>query len=384
MPGVCMPNVAGPVSRRAVQRTALIFGIWTLVAFITTQQQYVTLAYAGEPVAWRRLFVGSLASMWLWAAFTPPMIWLARRFRVDRSNWVRLVPLHFLFGVGLSVVDALVDRAWGPLVSAFPTRDFPFAVAVVRGLFINLICYVTIVALTYAVDYAALSREREVAAVRLKAQLADAHLHALQSQLRPHFLFNTLNTIAEQLYTDPAGADRLITKLGALLRASFTSPGEHELTLREEMEFLHNYLEIVRVRFRGRLTTHVDVAPDALDARVPNLILQPLVENALRHGIEPLEVGGGVEVFGRRRADRLELEVRDTGRGLRGDLLREGVGLRNTRERLEQLYGGEHEFSIRNRAGGGVVAAISLPYRSGRRGEVEREAEPVAATRWTA
>ena len=349
-----------------VRQTALVFGVWTFVAFVITQQQYISLSYSPSPVPpWSRLFISGLASCWLWAAFTLPMIRLARRFRVDSGNWPIYVPLHIAIGLAFSVIDVLIDRAWSPWISPFPGDALPpILVTVVRASFLNLTCYLVIIALTYAVDYAALYRERTLATAQLSEQLSRAQLRALQSQLRPHFLFNTLNTIAEQVYTDPAGADRMITRLGALLRASFGALGDHEISLREELAFLRNYLDIMSVRFRDRVRIDIDIDPDALDSRVPTLLLQPLVENALRHGVEPMESGGHVEIVARRRIDMVVIEVRDNGAGLRADP-HEGVGIRNTRDRLVQLYGEDQAFAIRDRIGGGVIAAITLPYDTG-------------------
>ena len=379
----------------ALRRGLLYFGLWTLVALLTTQQQAFTLTYRNVPFEWSRLLAQGLGSCWLWAAFTPPMVWLARRFRVGRDSWVTYVPLHVLFALGFALLDVLGGRAMSPWTDAPGTTSPPIAVSFVRGLFLNLTCYVVVVAITEAVDYAALYRERELQAAELRAQLAAARLGALQSQLRPHFLFNTLNTIAEQVYTDPAGADRMLTRLGALLRASFGGPERQEVPLREELDLLRSYLDIMRVRFRDRVVFHIDADPESLDALVPALVLQPLVENAIRHGIEPMERGGRIEVVARRRLDSLEIEVRDDGCGLRGGGARDGldadtvlaiadapptgdpvgaggapprpgsgVGLRNTRDRLRQLYGPAHRFAVRERAGGGVIVALTIPVRN--------------------
>ena len=362
---------------------ALVLGVWTLVALVTTEQSYYTLTRMGRDVQWERLLVANMSSCWLWALLTAPMVWLARRYRIDRTAWPRLVPLHVAFALVFHLTDALVQRALPVLFAPRAGPRPPFDVALVQGLFINLTSYAVVVALTYAVDYARLYREREVAAAQLTAQLTAARLHALQSQLRPHFLFNTLNTIAEQVHTDAAGADRMITRLAGLLRASFAEG--NEVPLRDELDVLRGYVDIMAVRFRGRVEVAFDVDPEALDAAVPRFLLQPLVENALRHGIEPLGRGGRVDVVARRRLDVLELEVRDTGRGFAApsarrangagradghgssegafDLPREGVGLRNTRDRLHQLYGAAHRFALRPRAGGGVIAAVTIPYR---------------------
>ncbi|HKG95182.1 MAG TPA: histidine kinase [Gemmatimonadaceae bacterium] len=371
------PRLAVGAWTGALRRGLLYFGLWTLVALFTTQQQAFTLSYRNVPFEWRHILVLGLSSCWLWAAFTPPMVWLARRYRVERETWVAYVPLHVLFALGFALADVLAGRAMSPWIDTPGTTSPPIPVAFVRGLFLNVTCYLVVVAITEAVDYAALYRDRELQASELRAQLAAARLGALQSQLRPHFLFNTLNTIAEQVYTDPAGADRMLTRLGALLRASFGGPERQEVPLREELALLRSYLDIMRVRFRDRVVFDIDADPDALDVMVPALVLQPLVENAIRHGIEPMERGGRIEVVARRRLDRLELEVRDDGCGLRDAASVDtppsgvvparpgsGVGLRNTRDRLRQLYGPAHHFAVRERAGGGVIVAMSVPVRS--------------------
>ena len=275
-----------------------------------------------------------------------------------------MAPLHAVFAIGFSCLDVFIVRAYEPWLMPWAAPLPALDVALVRSLFINVTSYVVVVAVTHALLYSAKLREREVAAAQLEAQLTEARLHALQSQLRPHFLFNTLNTIAEQVHTDPGGADRMITRLGALLRASFDGAGEQEVALHEELALLDHYIAIMRVRFRDRVTFDVRADRDALDALVPRLVLQPLVENAVIHGIEPVPDGGRVEIVAWRRADLLVIEVRDDGRGVRGEPRGHGVGLRNTRDRLRQLYGeSASRFVLRGRVGGGAIAALSIPYR---------------------
>jgi LytS/YehU family sensor histidine kinase len=231
-----------------------------------------------------------------------------------------------------------------------------------RQLFLYSVCYFVIVALAHVRYYAGLSYERDLRAVQLEAQLSAARLTALQGQLRPHFLFNTLNMIAEQVYTDPAGADAMLTRLGVLLRSSFTEADRERVPLRRELELLESYIEIMRARFRGRLTFELHVDPTTLDALVPRFILQPLVENAIKHGVEPREEGGRVTVTARREGDSVDLEVRDSGDGLAG-AIREGTGVRNTRERLHHLYGAARQrFALSPAPGGGTIASVVIPF----------------------
>jgi LytS/YehU family sensor histidine kinase len=287
---------------------------------------------------------------------------LTARFPLDRRG----IPIHVGAFVIAGFLDAYLYHLIDPWVNPNGTR--PLLVGFVRYLGINLANYVMVVAFTLAARYARQLREREVAAAELQSQLSTAHLRSLQAQLRPHFLFNTLNTIAELVHRDPDTADRLITRLGALLRRSLDSLGDQRVALGAELEFLSDYSEIVTARFRGRVRVVLNVDPDALDAGVPSLILQPLVENAVRHGLEPKADGGTVEVFARRRLDLLELEVRDDGRGLPRDDVsgeagwHEGVGLQNTSARLKHLYGDAYRFSVRPRVNGGTIVAIQIPF----------------------
>jgi signal transduction histidine kinase len=360
---VVLDSVPPPSRWRAFWRGTLLYGgIWTFIGLLTSELQYIAISSGpGTKAPFYRVLLAGLINIWLWAAFTPFMIRLARRYRIDRATWRAVVPIHVVWALFFALVDTIYTRGMLPWSSPFDDITLlPFYASYLRGLFINLASYLAVVALTHAVDFARMYRDRELAAAQLAEQLARAQLQALQTQLRPHFLFNTLNTIAEQVYTDPAGADRMITRLGALLRMSFSTADRDEITLGEELELLQNYIDIMRVRLKSRVDVTIDAPPDTLGEMVPTLVLQPLVENALRHGIEPLEHGGRVEIVCRRRFDSLVLEVRDDGAGLAATP-HEGVGTRNTRERIAQRYGPGASFALRPRVGGGVIAAVSIP-----------------------
>ena len=343
----------------ASTRGLIYFGAWTAVAFATTELQY-----AAQPRAefWRMIPM-SLASCWLWALFTPGILALSRRFRIDRSSWIRTLPLHLAAAALATWIDIALMRTIAPYVNAdAATLRTPLHIMFLRQLFLYSVCYFVIVALAHARYYAGLSYERDLRAAQLEGQLSAARLTALQGQLRPHFLFNTLNMIAEQVHTDPTGADAMLTRLGVLLRSSFTETDRERVPLRRELELLESYVDIMRARFRGRLTFELDIDPSTLDALVPRFMLQPLVENAIKHGVEPREEGGRVTVTARREGDSLDLEVRDNGDGLVGTI-REGTGVRNTRERLLHLYGeGRQRFDLMPAIGGGTVAAIVIPF----------------------
>jgi two-component system, LytTR family, sensor kinase len=353
------------------RRLALIFGIWTLVAVMSTQTSGFALTRTGRAFDWRPIFFSNMVSCMLWAAFTPFLLALGRRFRIERGVWPVNLSLHLVLAVAITAVEVLSWSLERPIIRpGAPPSTTPFLVEVARQLILGLGWYFIVVALAHAEYYATLSRQESVRRAQLQSQLDAARLDALQSQLRPHFLFNTLTTIAEQVYGDPAGADTMITRLSRLLRSSFVDPEVQEVTLRQELELLQCYLDIARVRFRERLTIDFDIHPDALDAFVPRFLLQPLAENALQHGIEPAESGGRLELRVRAHQEKMTVELHDDGVGLRTGGSRTGTGLRNTRQRLAHLYGEAASLEIAPRSGGGTVVRVTLPFR--------REPDPLA------
>ena len=353
------------------RRLALIFGVWALVAAMNTQTLGFTLTRTGRDFNWIPIFASDFSSCMLWAAFTPFLLALGRRFRIERGVWPMHLALHLAVAFAFTLLDVYMWRVEAPYIRpGMPAFYAPFLVEVSRQLALDLGWYFIIVALAHADYYAAVSRAESVRRARLQSQLDAARLDALQSQLRPHFLFNTLTTIAEQVYSDPSGADTMITRLSRLLRSSFVDPEVQEVTLRQELELLQNYLDIARVRFRERLTIDLDVHPNALDAFVPRFLLQPLAENALHHGIEPMESGGRLEIRVRVHQDTMTLELEDDGVGLAPNGKRTGTGLRNTRERLTHLYGDAAHLEIMRRQTGGTTVRVTLPFR--------REPDPLA------
>ena len=354
------------------RRLALIFGVWTVVALMATQTSAFAVTRTGRSFDWTPVFTSQLTSCLLWAAFTPFLLALGRRFRIERGVWPVSVSLHLAVGVVLTVLDVYSWKLEAPYIRpGGMISTTPMIVEVARQLVLDLGWYFIIVALAHAEHYAAVSRVETVRRAQLQSQLDAARLDALQSQLRPHFLFNTLTTIAEQVYGDPAGADTMITRLSRLLRSSFVDPEVQEVTLRQELELLQCYLDIARVRFRERLTIDFDIHPNALDAFVPRFLLQPLAENALQHGIEPAEAGGRLELLVRAHQEIMTLELHDDGVGLAAGAVRHGTGLRNTRERLAHLYGDAAHLEIMSRPAGGTTVRVTLPFR--------REPDPLVA-----
>jgi signal transduction histidine kinase len=341
----------------------LWFGFWTLIGLSFAFQFYISSAKAGLEVTWRQAVSYALGDWYVFAVLSIPVVWLARRFDFESGNRARSLAVHLPASLVFSLAY-MVLRAWVGRWQSEASFAEAFQPLLVKTWHFNLLIYWVIVAVSFAFDYYRKYRERELRTMELEKQLAQAKLQALQMQLNPHFLFNTLHSISSLMHQDVEAADGMITRLSDLLRTALDSSDTQEVTLRQELEFLQRYLEIEQTRFGRRLTVKTDVAPDTLDARVPNLILQPLVENAIRHGIEPHAKPGRVELRSQREAGTLVLEVCDNGAGLRKDEpAGERVGLSNTRSRLRTLYGDAHGFELRDAPGGGLLVRLIIPFR---------------------
>jgi LytS/YehU family sensor histidine kinase len=260
------------------------------------------------------------------------------------------------------VLRALVGQAHSWLLDEPVTFPEVFRPLWVRTFPFNLLIYGVIIAVSHSIDYYRKYHERTVHALELEKHLAEARLQALLRQLKPHFLFNTLNGIASLMHSDVQAADRMLVRLAELLRLTMSHPGQPLTRLQDEITFIEKYLEIERIRFRDRLSVTIDVDPAALEAQVPSLILQPLVENAIRHGVEPYARPGRIELVVRREPGTVVLTVRDNGAGEpAGGFSREGIGLGNTRARLRELYGEQHRFELANHPDGGLIVRVTLP-----------------------
>jgi LytS/YehU family sensor histidine kinase len=230
----------------------------------------------------------------------------------------------------------------------------------------SIMLYAQVLAVAHGIHYYREYRNRDLIASRLEAQLAQAQLQVLRMQLHPHFLFNTLNTISALVHKDARAADHMLTLLGDLLRDSFEKLGAQEVALKQEIDFLDRYLEIEKTRFQDRLMVKKEIEPETLDALVPNLILQPLVENAIRHGIARRSGAGRIEISSWLENGNLAVRIRDDGPGLANEAdvaVRGGVGLANSQARLEQLYGGAQRLELANRPEGGLDVTLAIPFR---------------------
>lgn len=362
---------AGGGWRRRWLRLALIWGIWTFVGLVFTLQSYFTSYRSEQPMS--LIDSGYLQFTWsyLWALATPLVLWAASRIPIERSNWLRGAWLHVPVSLGLSIIVTAIGHVfvwlyWGRTLG----RPFSFE-RMTRFVVLNFSegigIYMLIALASYAFSYYRRYRESQLRTFQLEAQLSQAQLQALKMQLHPHFLFNTLHSISALLNKDPESARKMITRLGDFLRLTLENSGSQEVTLEQEMTFLRCYLEIERVRFQDRLVTRVDVPELTLDAKVPNLILQPIVENAIRHGIAPRSTPGLIEIDAERRNSTLRIQVRDNGPGLPNHrtseiMFKKGLGLANTEKRLEQLYGAAHLFDLSDHPEGGLVVTLEIPF----------------------
>ena len=356
----------GSLWKQAGWRWGLMLAVWTLVGLFFAAQFYLASAQFGNPVTWRRALTSSLADWYLFALLSLPALWLARRFPLEEAGFWQNLTVH-LMGSGVFAVVYMVLRAWvGTFETAAPiTFAAVFNPMVVRTFHFNVLVYWVLVSLDSGLRYYRQFRERELRAAELEKRLAEARLQALQMQLNPHFLFNTLNAISVLMHKEVEAADRMLVRLSELLRLALESSETQEVPLRQELEFLSRYLEIEQTRFGSRLQVTTEVGPDTLEALVPNLVLQPIVENALRHGIQPRSGTGVIRLSARVQDGRLRLRVQDNGGGLpSAKPEREGIGLSNTRARLRQLYGTERALRFEAVPEGGLAVEIEIPFHT--------------------
>jgi two-component system, LytTR family, sensor kinase len=360
-----LPEIPGvpKLTQQLWMRALVVFAFWTLLGLAFASQFYFSSAQFGNPVSWGRALAFSLADWWVFAVLSLPAIWLARRAPIERPHRARAASLHAMASVAFSLAYITIRAAIAVAQSSNDSFALSFKFLLFKTWNLNLVVYWFIISVSLALDYGRKLRERELRAAELEKRLTEARLQALQMQLNPHFLFNTLHAISALMHQDVEAADRMLVKLSDLLRRALDTTDTQEVTLREELEFLRNYAEIEQTRFGDRLKVEMNVAPETLNAFVPNLILQPLVENAIKHGIEPYARPGKVGVFALRAGGVLRLEVRDNGGGLTNGKIMEGIGLSNTRGRLEQLYDGKQKFTVTNGDSGGVTVVVEIPFR---------------------
>ncbi len=361
--------------RSSIRKWAAIVAVWVMLGVIYAGPIYFEVRAEGMDHAAWRIFSWGILTWLAWAPLTPAIIWLARRYSLVEDTWKRNLLIHlpafFLISAAHSAAATAITLRIKPFdnMGSSPFAFWPRFLSRLQGsLGPDLLVYGAVIGTFYAFDYYRKYREREFQASRLEAQLAQAQLDSLRMQLHPHFLFNTLNSIVGLVRDNKnSAAVSMLVGLSDLLRHALEHSARHEVELREELNFIKLYLKIQEMRFSDRLQIEFDIDPATTRALVPNLILQPLTENALRHGIGRSAESGLVGISSAVTNGHLRLTVYDNGAGLPDDWQMKGstgIGLANTVARLQQLYDDNHEFDIRNRDGGGVEVVILIPMRT--------------------
>lgn len=360
-----------PVMHNRWIRYAVVTAGWVFLGFVLAFEVYFTNRAAGrlDAVDFVDAALPQFGRALMWAAMAPLILRLRRLMPPSRGRWVGGLSFHLAMSFVVMATYYLGRMLAYLIFYGEPLTDF-WSIAL-TGFYgrniIDMVYYWAVLAFGFGLELYQRYKNEELRAVQLESRLIETELKALREQLRPHFLFNTLNTVAVLVRENKNDdAVNLIARLSSLLRMSLDNTRVHEVTVRQEMDFLERYLEIQQARFSDRLAVGIAIEPAAMEARIPNLLLQPLVENAILHGIAPKSGPGRVEVLGRVESGRLHLEVRDDGPGL-GDgtkRAKEGIGLTNTRERLAKIYGAQGQLSLRSEPGRGVSVQIVLPCRT--------------------
>lgn len=351
----------------------LVFGLFTLLALLSAAGAYVSQMGMDHPAPWIPLLRQELKDWYACGLISIGVFWFCDRNRLEPGRTQRWVLVHAVAALVFSVAYAVLTAA---LVAGEPsvmtpgkilTFSYLIRMAGIHYCVLSLIMYWMVVFAHLGWHYYQRFLEREVQTAELQRELVEARLNALRMQLNPHFLFNTLHAVSALIHENPEAADRVVARLSELLRLSLDQSKPQEVPLTEEIAFLDRYLDIEQIRFADRLKVDKEIEPGAQQALVPYLILQPLVENAIRHGIEPREEPGRLGIRARRSNGRLELRVCDNGAGLDAKAApdaREGIGLSNTRSRLRHLYGDDFRFELSEANGGGLEARIDIPFRT--------------------
>ena len=376
MPNFDSPTVTPPIPlrRNRFLKWAAVLGIWVALGLIYAGPIYLEVRAEGMNHPAARVFGWGVLTWSVWALLTPAIVWLGRRFSLVGGTWKRNLLVHIPAFLIISAIHSAAATFVTLTVAPFgvgenPNSFLPRFFSRMKGAFgSDLLVYGAILGVCYAIDYYRKYREREYLASQLEAQLAQAQLDSLRMQLHPHFLFNTLNGIVGLVRDNKnQAAISMLVGLSDLLRHALEHSDRQEVELKEELNFIRLYLDIQQMRFSDRLQIELEIVPETLRALVPNLILQPLVENALRHGIGRSTAAGRVGIRSRIVGDSLELMVFDNGVGLSNDWQLKtsgGIGLANTAARLQQLYNGKHRLDVRNREEGGVEVVVVIPFHT--------------------
>jgi glucose-6-phosphate-specific signal transduction histidine kinase len=348
-------------------RIGFAFIICTLLGIFFIGQQYFWAYSAEREFNVVRDSAYHLIYFYVWGILFFFIAAFAGRYRLEKDSWKKNLPLHIIAGIIIALLHRLLTFGiytgiFAPLkfAEAFPWK---FSSKIINGAFDSFLAYWFLVGLYYGYDYYTQFKSQKIKAARLETQLAQAQLNALKMQLHPHFLFNTMHAISSLMEEDVKSAQRMIAKLSDLLRITLDNAGVQIVSLNQELDFLKGYLEIQQTRFHDRLNIEYKIDKSTLNAEVPNLLLQPLVENAIKHGISPQAEGGKIEIYSAVENQVLSLRVTDDGKGNGGKEVTEGIGIKNIRERLDQLYGKNYSMQLSSDSGKGFSVIIKIPFK---------------------
>lgn len=357
--------------------------IWILISIAATLTIYQMYRMMGESKQLREIATMEFCQMLSFLPLTPFAFGLALRYPIQRGNWLKPILVHagaaLVFTLGHVVVRGFTPYGyWDPKHLAWTytfwdsyTHSWRFSLSLLNRIYLGNVvddvssAYLPITLVGHAILYYQRLQEKEIRATQLEGQLAKTRLQMLKNQMQPHFLFNTLHSISALMLTNVTAADRMMTSLSDLLRMSLEDNGNQLTTLSREVEFLDVYLDIEKARFEDRLSVFFEIEPEALDAQVPHLLLQPLVENAIRHGLSKCSRTGKIEIVAKRERDYLAVWIRDNGAGFLEppeELFKQGLGLSIARERLETLYADKQRCEIRSIADGGAEVHLRMPF----------------------
>ena len=352
-------------------RRLLLFGsVWTILGVFQATRLYFIYNYSGSAISWGQALVWAVSEWYLWGLFSLIIVRIVFAAPITRKNWISRVGLHFVAAIAISTALLfcytfvyLGTSDWfyhevGASVSGFSDTFRSLALGKIHY---EIFTYFLIVVVAYALVYAGELREEQLRRVRTEGELTRARLETLRGQLQPHFLFNTLNAISALVHSDPARAENMIVRLSELLRTSLQDDGIELIPLSAELDFTRKYLDIQQMRFQSRLKVTYEIDEKSLEALVPGLLLQPVVENAVRHGIATRAEGGTISISSVLQDNSLILEVRDDGPGLQGATGDTGVGLQNVNRRLRELYDDNFEFDLVTPEHAVLIARIALP-----------------------
>jgi two-component sensor histidine kinase len=358
---------------------------WILLALLSSAGAYMAECNLGQPLPVSLVLRQEFKSWFACGLISTGVLWFCGRNRLQRGHLARWILVHCAAAVVFSALYAVVASWWiaGEKSVMHPGTILTFSYLVrsmgIQYSVMNLVLYWLVVFGHFGWHFYQRYHERELEAAQLQRELVEARLDALRMQINPHFLFNTLHAISGMIHENPEAADRMVARLSDLLRLSLDSSKAQEVPLNEELAFLDGYLGIAQARFSDRLTIEQEIEPQVRTALVPSLILQPLVENALKYAIEPREDSGQICIRASRQNGNLLLSVTDNGAGLPEGgqrIPREGIGLSNTRSRLRHLYGDKGRLELANAPGGGLEARIQIPYQTETQREITCDGQP--------